>query len=184
MMYAGSDGGYNSSQHTTDFLVTGIGVKKLVHPESKSGAWQRNIKYPYPIIRFADLLLMKAEALNEYNESPSQEVYDLVNQVRKRAGIPDLEIVWSNPDIVKTVNKHKTKDGMRDIILQERGIEFAFEGRRFWDMIRTKRSVSEFSSPVWGWNHRPWGQPQFYAHRFPGKNWRPGRWQYAMECYH
>lgn len=153
MMYAGSDGGYNSSQHSTDFLVTGIGVKKLVHPESKSGAWQRTIKYPYPIIRFADLLLMKAEALNEYNSSPTQEVYDLVNQVRKRAGIPDLETVWSDPDIVKTVNKHKSKEGMRDIILRERGIEFAFEGQRFWDMIRTKRAVSEFSSPAWGWNH-------------------------------
>lgn len=152
-MQAGSDGGYNSSQHSTDFLVSGIGVKKLVHPESKSGAWQRTIKYPYPIIRYADLLLMKAEALNEYGSSPTQEVYDLVDEVRERAGIPKVETVWSDPDIVKSVNKHKTKNGMRDIILRERGIEFAFEGQRFWDMVRTKRAVAEFSSPAWGWNH-------------------------------
>src|SRR5690606_14268083 len=152
-MYAGGDGGYNSSQHSTDFLETGIGVKKLVHPESKSGAWQRTIKYPYPIIRLADLLLFKAEALNEYLSAPNQEVYDAINQVRRRAGIPDVEVVWSNPDIVNSVNKHKTKEGMRDIILRERGIELAFEGARFWDMIRTKQAVTEFSTPVWGWKH-------------------------------
>ncbi len=152
-MYAGGDGGYNSSQHSTDFLETGIGIKKFVHPESKSGAWQRTIKYPYPLMRLADLILLKAEAINEYNEGPNQEVYDAINRVRRRAGIPDVEVVWSDPDIVNTVNKHKTQDGMRDIILRERGIELAFEGSRFWDMIRTKRAVSEFSTPVWGWHH-------------------------------
>ena len=153
MMYANSDGGYSSSQHTTDFLVTGIGLKKFVHPESKSGAWQRTIKYPYPIIRLADLYLMKAEALNEYLDTPSQEVYDAINKVRRRAGIPDVEDVWANAGIVKTVNKHKSKEGMRDIILRERGIELSFEGSRFWDMVRTKRAPGEFSTPVWGWTH-------------------------------
>ncbi|MFV0593419.1 MAG: RagB/SusD family nutrient uptake outer membrane protein [Draconibacterium sp.] len=153
-MYAGSDGGFNSSQHTTDFFETGIGIKKFVHPESKSGHWARTVKYPYPLMRMADLYLMKAEALNEYQDAPTQEVYDAINLVRERAGVPDVEAVWSDASIVKTVNKHKTKEGMRDIILQERGIEFAFEGSRFWDMMRTKRAVMEFSSPVWGWDYR------------------------------
>ena len=153
MMYGGKDGGYNSSQHTTDFIETGIGVKKFVHPESKSGAWQRTIKYPYPIIRLADLYLMKAEALNEYNDVPTQEVYDAINMVRARAGIPNVEVVWSDASIVKSVNKHKTKEGMRNIILQERGIELAFEGNRYWDMLRYKKATSEFSAPVWGWTY-------------------------------
>lgn len=153
MMYAGTDGGFNSSQHRTDFYETGIAIKKLVHPESKSGAWQRTIKYPYPIIRLADLYLMKAEALNEYNDKPTQEVYDAINVVRQRAGIPKVEEVWADAGIVKSVNKHKTKEGMRDIILQERGVEFAFEGSRFWDMIRTKRAVREFNTPAWGWTY-------------------------------
>ena len=43
---------------------------------------------------------------------------------------------------------------MRDIILTERSIELAFEGSRFWDMLRTKRAVMEFSTPVWGWDYR------------------------------
>ncbi len=154
MMYAGSDGGFNSSIHSTDFFETGIGIKKLVHPESKSGHWARTIKFPYPIIRLADLYLMKAEALNEYNSAPTQEVYDAINMVRRRAGIPDVETVWADAGIVRTVNKHKTTEGMRDIILQERGIEFAFEGSRFYDMIRHKRAVLEFSTPVWGWDYK------------------------------
>ena len=153
MMYAGRDGGFNSSQHVTDYYEAGIAIKKLVHPESKSGAWQRTIKYPYPIMRLADLYLMKAEAYNEYYDAPTPQVYDAINKVRQRAGIPDVQTVWSDPTIVKSVNKHQTKEGMRDIILQERGIELAFEGARFWDMIRTKRAVNEFSTPIWGWTH-------------------------------
>lgn len=153
MMYGGKDGGYNSSQHSTDFYETGIAIKKFVHPESKSGAWQRTIKYPFPIMRLADLFLMKAEALNEYYDVPTQEVYDAINMVRARAGIPNIETVWSNPAIVKSVNKHKTKEGMRDIILRERSIELAFEGSRFWDMLRHKKATSEFSTPIWGWTY-------------------------------
>ncbi|MHA7109641.1 RagB/SusD family nutrient uptake outer membrane protein [Sunxiuqinia elliptica] len=153
MMYAGEDGGYNSSQHTTDFFETGIAIKKFVHPESKSGAWQRTIKFPYPIIRLADLYLMKAEALNEYYDAPNQEVYDAINLVRERAGIPKVEDVWSDASIVRTANKHKSKEGMRDIILQERSIELAFEGSRFWDMLRHRKATAEFSSPVWGWTY-------------------------------
>ncbi|MBD1430217.1 RagB/SusD family nutrient uptake outer membrane protein [Sphingobacterium litopenaei] len=152
MMYGNSHGGYNSSQHTTDFLATGIGTQKMIHPESQSNAWQRTIKFPYPIVRMADLYLMKAEAMNEHL-GPSQSVYDEINKVRDRAGVPKIEVVWADPTLAKTVNKHKTKEGLRDIILQERAIEFAFEGIHFWDMWRHKRATSAFSSPVWGWTH-------------------------------
>ncbi len=153
MMYAGKDGGFNSSQHTTDYLETGIGIKKFVHMESKSGHWARTVKYPYPIIRLADLYLMKAEALNEYYDAPTEEVYNAINLVRERAGVPNVQDVWADASIVKTVNKHRTKEGMRDIILQERGIELAFEGSRFFDMVRYKRAVMEFSAPIWGWKY-------------------------------
>ncbi|MCD7937647.1 MAG: RagB/SusD family nutrient uptake outer membrane protein [Tannerellaceae bacterium] len=152
MMYQGRDGGFNSSTHTTDYFPTGIGLKKFVHPESTSGAWQRTIKYPYPLIRLADLYLMYAEALNEYY-GPTEEVYEYINKVRRRAGVPEVQEVWRDASLAKTVNKHTTKEGMRDIILQERSIELAFEGIRFWDMQRHKRAVREFSSPIWGWKH-------------------------------
>lgn len=152
IMYANRDGGFNSSQHTTDYYCTGIGVKKFVHPESQSGAWQRTVKYPYPIIRLADLYLMKAEALNEYS-GPSAAVYAEINKIRQRAGVPNVETVWSDPALARTPNKHLTKEGLRDIILQERAVELAFEGHHFWDMLRHKRAPGAFSVPIYGWTH-------------------------------
>lgn len=152
-MYMNQAGGYSASQ--SDFyLCTGIGMQKLVHPESKSGDWRRVVRFPYPIIRMADLYLMKAEALNEYLDSPNQDVWDAINKIRHRAGIPAVEFAWSDAQCVRTeyMNKHTTKTGMRDIILKERGIEFAFEGSRFWDMIRYKKAVAEFSPPIYGWS--------------------------------
>ncbi len=151
-MYQNSDGGYNSSQNTTDFYPGGIGIQKFVHPESRSGAWQRTIKYAYPIIRLADLYLMKAEALNEIS-GPSQEVWNLINKVRQRAGIPNVEQTYSDATIAKNVNRHRTKEGLRDIILEERSIEFMGEGLAFWDMHRYKRAANVYNAPIYGWKH-------------------------------
>ncbi|MDR0386339.1 MAG: RagB/SusD family nutrient uptake outer membrane protein [Prevotellaceae bacterium] len=150
--YSNSDGGYVPAL-PNNYLCTGIGVQKFVHPESKSGRWERTTKFPYPVIRMADLYLMKAEILNEYLDAPSQEVYDAINKVRERAGIPKVEDAWSNDRTVtpRSLNKHLSKDGMRDIILQERSIELAFEGSHFWDMYRHKRAMAEFSTPAMGW---------------------------------
>lgn len=146
-----TDGGRSSSFFPSDFLASGIGVQKLTHPESQSGAWQRVIKYPLPLIRMSDLYLMRAEALNEYY-GPSEEAYADINKIRKRAGIPDVQESWGNTSLARNPNKHLTKEGLRDIILQERSIEFAFEGLRFWDMWRYKRAAQVFSSPMWGWD--------------------------------
>jgi hypothetical protein len=161
LMFQDKDGGLTSTS-STDYLCTGIGIQKFVHPESTSGNWTRQIRFPYPIIRMADLYLMKAEALNEYS-GPSQEVYDALNIVRRRAGIPDVESVWSSSYLARTVNKHLTQDGLRDIILTERSIELAFEGSHFWDMIRHKRAAREFSAPVWGWNHQGRTAAEFFV---------------------
>ncbi|GHT78113.1 starch-binding protein [Bacteroidia bacterium] len=150
MFYAGTHGSSTNGPRRFD---TGIGVQKLVHPESTAGSYQRMVRTPFPIIRLADLYLMKAEALNEYLDAPAQEVYDAVNLVRKRAGIPNVETVWSDATLAKTVNKHKTKEGMRDIILQERSIELAFEGRYFFDMCRYKKAHLEYTDNIMGWNY-------------------------------
>jgi hypothetical protein len=154
IMFSGQDCGRGLGQRPDEcFYITGIGIQKLVHPQS-SGGWSfRTMYFAYPIIRMADLYLMKAEALNEFS-GPSQDVYDALNVVRRRAGIPDVETVWSNPTLARTVNKHTDKLGLRDIILQERGIELAFEGSRYWDMVGYKRAVSEFSKPIMGWNDK------------------------------
>jgi hypothetical protein len=152
-MLAGTDVGYRSAA-PWNYFQTGIGVKKFIHPTSSAGSFQVQARYPYPMIRMADLYLMKAEAMNEYLDTPTQEVYDAINLVRQRAGIPKVEDAWHNAAVVRpaSLDKHLSKEGMRDIILQERSIELAFEGSRYWDMIRTKQAHLEFNSPIFGWS--------------------------------
>ncbi|SMO51385.1 RagB/SusD family nutrient uptake outer membrane protein [Gracilimonas mengyeensis] len=79
------------------------------------------------LIRYADVLLMAAEALNENNQPVAALIY--LNQVRERARQGNASIL---PDITET-----NKDALRDIILHERRVELALEGHRFWDLVRT-----------------------------------------------
>ncbi|MCM5661801.1 RagB/SusD family nutrient uptake outer membrane protein [Galbibacter mesophilus] len=77
-----------------------------------------------PYIRYADILLCRAEALNELN-GPTQEAVNLVNEVRNRAGV--------DPYTLADVG---SMDSFRDLILDERGWEFFSEGKRREDLIR------------------------------------------------
>jgi hypothetical protein len=162
-MFYGEIGGLGD-KYPTDYFCTGVGIQKLVHPESKSGGSQLQIRFPYPIIRMADLYLMKAEVLNEIN-GPGPEVWAAVNKIRTRAGLPDVETVWSDASLVRPeyLNKHTNKDRMRDIILTERSIELAFEGSRFWDMYRRGWATSEFSAPVMGWDYTGTDPDKFFV---------------------
>ncbi len=131
--------------------VTGYYVKKYVHFQNVIGLGTAYsvTTYPWPLIRLADLYLMYAEALNEAN-GPSQDAYDAINIVRKRAALPTVELAWStystNP------NKYLNKDGLRQIIQRERLIELAFESQRFWELRRWKLAAQELNNPVTGWD--------------------------------
>ena len=153
---------------------SGIAIQKLVHPEAYNANLRTQMIYPYPIMRVSDLLLMFAEAANEYY-GPTQEVYDAINEVRLRAGIPTVEESYTNRDWVtdEAYGKHRSKDGMREIILRERANEFAFEfAHRFWDMQRWKRSVNEFSRPLYGWNISGTTAETFFYHQIiQGRKW-------------
>ena len=83
------------------------------------------------IIRYADVLLMAAEALNENNKPGDALVY--LNEVRKRARQGSPAIL---PDITET-----RKENLRSIILNERRHELAMEGHRFWDLVRTGKAA-------------------------------------------
>jgi hypothetical protein len=83
-----------------------------------------------PVIRYADILLTRAEALNELS-GPTQEALDLINAVRTRAHIPDL-----------TTAEATSKDVLRDLILRERGWEFIAEGKRREDLIRHDKFIT------------------------------------------
>lgn len=82
------------------------------------------------LIRFADVLLMAAEALNENNKADDALTH--LNRVRARARGGNNSVL---PDITIT-----DKDQLRDIILNERRHELALEGHRFWDLVRTGKA--------------------------------------------
>ena len=144
----------------------GVGIQKVVHPESHAGDWRRQMRFPLPIMRLADLYLIRAEAMNEYlDEGMSREqVWETIDLVRERAGIPSVNNAWSDIRYVKPefLGRQNTKEGMREIILQERSIELAFEGHIFWDQIRTMNAVREFSQPIFGWNTRADNPDDFF----------------------
>ena len=83
-----------------------------------------------PEIRYADVLLSRAEALNEIS-GPSQAALDLLNEVRRRAKVGN-----------KTLAELSTKDAFRDHLFKERAWEFYQEGQRRPDMIRMDKFVS------------------------------------------
>jgi hypothetical protein len=84
------------------------------------------------IIRYADVLLMAAEALNENNKSGEALIH--LNRVRERARHGDDTIL---PDITIT-----NRDTLRDLIIKERRVELALEGHRFLDLVRTAKAES------------------------------------------
>ena len=92
----------------------------------------------YPIIRYADVLLMYAEALNENGKTA--EACTMLNKVRRRGfGYQSTE---TSPVDISTADKVS----FRDKVLQERRVELAFEGQRWFDLIRTGRAVEIMKS--------------------------------------
>jgi hypothetical protein len=75
------------------------------------------------VLRYADVLLMYAEALNENNQTP--DAFQYINLVRERAQLTDLSGL--------------SQDDLRLAIERERRVEFLHEGHRWFDLLRTKR---------------------------------------------
>lgn len=86
---------------------------------------QGNSSRNIPILRYADVLLMRAEALNELN-GPTADAYDLIDQVRSRAGIT----------LLSTEAPGASKDEFREYVFEERRKEFVFEYNRWFDLSR------------------------------------------------
>ncbi|MES2378404.1 MAG: RagB/SusD family nutrient uptake outer membrane protein [Bacteroidota bacterium] len=88
----------------------------------------------YPVLRYADILLMYAECLNETGSTPAALPY--INKVIDRAyGNTSHELQMTNPLITSTYIANQA--ALRDRIVLERRLELAFEGLRFFDLVRT-----------------------------------------------
>lgn len=107
-------GGNNNSK-------TGYNFRKLADPNYIQ---EQNGNTDFQLLRYAEVLLTYAEAENELN-GPSDKVYNAVNLVRNRSGMPDIN-----------KNRYDDKVSLRKLIINERRIELSGEGRRFWDIRR------------------------------------------------
>lgn len=115
----------NHPESANNASKTGLTWGKYLFPKSQySNIWQTGVQ---PIVfRYAEVLLSLAEAENELN-GPSASIYDLVDQVRNRVGMPKVDRT-----------KYSTKQTLRELIRRERGVELAGEGTRRLDLVRWK----------------------------------------------
>lgn len=86
----------------------------------------KNVGYDYPILRYADVLLMYAETLNEISFDNSVKALKYLNEVRGRSGAETYD-----------ENEFSSQSSLREAILLERRLEFPLEMHRWFDLIRT-----------------------------------------------
>lgn len=135
------------------FAATAIYPRKYTHDGLN---WpgnddQENSGINYRVLRYADVLLMYAEALNESNNTTA--AYDYIQQVRERVNLPDLKI--TKPGM--------NKDQMRDQIVHERALELSVESIRINDIIR------------WKWLYNSTKLAELKAHDNDFNSWSAGK---------
>ena len=121
----------NGSTFATGFEHTGYYNRKYIARKGDLNTGDANLTNPnnYRSIRFADVLLMAAEALNRGSISDTR-AQGYLNRVRTRATLPD----------VATTGNNLTTD-----IYKERRVELVGEGHRFFDLVRTGRAAQEIT---------------------------------------
>ena len=128
------------ASYGTGYEHTGYFNRKYLARKGDSNIGDQNLTNPnnYRAIRYADVLLMAAEALNATGNDAQAREY--LNLVRRRAfGDEDHDISASG-------------NALRDFILRERRLELVGEGHRFFDLVRTGRAAAEIDNFTAGKN--------------------------------
>lgn len=112
---------FDGKAYRSSYSNTGYNVRKFLVTKSVSPEYNTNPQN-FVVYRYADVLLMKAEALNEQGQTA--QAADVLNIVRQRAGLANVA--------------NLSQETMREKIIHERRIELAFEGHRWFDMIRVQ----------------------------------------------
>lgn len=133
--------------------------RKFVDENSNESLSRNYGPVDFPLIRYADVLLMWAEAINE--QAFSQSAIDLVNLVRTRVGMPVLQ----STDPTKPTYVSNQVD-LRERIRNERRVEFVNEGVDYYDEIRWKTWKDKVFFPGSG-SAQIWGQ-NAYAYNWAG----------------
>jgi hypothetical protein len=103
-------------------------IRDFKYPEDPNGIGDVSGN-DFPVLRYADILMSRAEALNELN-GPNDESVSLLNQVGEAAGLSPLQL-----------NEFPDKDSLRSYILKARGWEFHAEAKRRIDLIRMGKFI-------------------------------------------
>ena len=119
----------NGKDYITGYSRTGFFLRKYMDVDLNPTT-SVTLPNSYPILRYADILLLYAEALNEYYGPDVEGVASSIDAVRARSGMPGLATTFANRGWVMT------QDNVRRLIRNERRVEFAFEEQRFWDVRR------------------------------------------------
>ena len=144
----------DGDQYLSGWYNTGFFDRKFLDAYANIKAWgnKLNVNHNYPIIRYAEILLNYAEAVNEAFGTPDvapagypMSARDAVNQIRARATFPAYTASVPPGMPIKAKGKSMppipaglSQDQMRAKIRHERRIEFAYEEQRYWDVRRWK----------------------------------------------
>jgi len=149
-------GGTDRPGGTVQQTKTGYYMRKFMGDFSTSNSTvYSNTLHDWVYIRYAGILLDYAEAQNEVS-GPSQQVYQVLYDLRQRAGIEPGD------DGHYGIAQGMDQDEMRTAIHKERRIEMAFEQQRYWDIRRWKTAESVYSHPVRGMDIQRTGNGQLY----------------------
>jgi hypothetical protein len=146
-----------TSNNPLNYPITGYVLRKYVHEDDAwEGANGQRIEKPFGIIRYAEILLSYAEALNNLTTSYSitdeegqvqefsrntAEIKKYFNMVRFRVGLPGL-----------TDEELASPEKIQELIEQERMVEFVFEDRRYFDVRRWGKYEITEKEPIMGMN--------------------------------
>jgi hypothetical protein len=145
------------------YNLTGYTCRKYIHPrDARTGNNPRVIQKTFPIIRYAEVLMIYAEALNNLTKSHTvggetfsrdeMAMASAFNQVRYRAGLPGA----SAEELASTESFNKT-------IQRERLVEFLHENRRYYDICRWGIFEELEREPLTGLNIEAGEWEGFYA---------------------
>ena len=143
--------GANGPETSNNYSTTGYLALKFVDPNqsttqggSATSTWGT---LSWPIIRYADILLMYIEALNEYDPT-NPDILLYWNKIRKRAGVPSIGN--EEGEIYSEIIGDQALQ--RKYIRQERFVELCFEGTRYFDTRTWMTAEQEDNGEVVGCN--------------------------------
>ena len=146
--YKNANPSFNITYQVAPFKNTGLYNQKYMPRKGEtSGQLELNYLNNFRMIRYSDVLLMAAEAFNRSSSPNDTKAQGYLNKVRERA--------FGNA----TNNITSTGPALRQAIWDERRLELAMEGHRFFDLVRTGQAASKITGFVAG-KHEVFPIPQ------------------------